>query len=275
MGKHIRVDRVKAGQSDDGSKKEDDFSTTVFVGNLPFIVSEEEVHEHFSKFGTIQNVRLVRDPKTFIGKGIGFVMYATQDQMRAAIVGAVKFKGRELRLKKATDPKKREKKANRKEAALEQRREKRRLKQRNEDSDSDDLKNFGRKLQDVSDDSEDEGGKLPTMPKVVDLSSKDEVTKQMKALGKTTIEDRELKIQNVIAFNQRRRQNMLKEMIASAQGKGMAKKMTETAVHKKSFNENFKNEPVKFKEILGKRIEKKKKVNLAKINKIKIRTKKV
>ena len=144
-----------------------------------------------------------------------------------------------------------------------------------EDSDSDDLKNFGRKLQDVSDDSEDEGGKLPTMPKVVDLSSKDEVTKQMKALGKTSIEDRELKIQNVIAFNQRRRQNMLKEMIASAQGKGVAKKMTETAVHKKSFNENFKNEPVKFKEILGKRIEKKKKVNLAKINKIKIRTKKV
>ena len=52
MGKHIRVDRVRAGQSEEG-KKEDDFSTTVFVGNLPFIVSEEEVHEHFSKFGTI------------------------------------------------------------------------------------------------------------------------------------------------------------------------------------------------------------------------------
>lgn len=45
------------------------------MGNLPFVVSEEEVRTHFSKFGTIQNVRLVRDPKTFIGKGIGFVMF--------------------------------------------------------------------------------------------------------------------------------------------------------------------------------------------------------
>ena len=38
--------------------------------------------------------------------------------MRAAIAGSIKFKGRDLRLKKATDPKKREKKANRKDAAI-------------------------------------------------------------------------------------------------------------------------------------------------------------
>jgi nucleolar protein 12 len=71
-------------------------------------------------------VRLVREPKTFVGKGIGFVMFTTQEELRAAITGGIKFKGRELRLKKATDPKKREKKANRKQAALDERREKRR-----------------------------------------------------------------------------------------------------------------------------------------------------
>ena len=83
------------------------------------------MREHFAKFGTIKNVRLVRDPKSYIGKGIGFVMFGSEEELRAAIAGAIKFKGRELRLKKATDPKKREKKANRKEAALEERRERR------------------------------------------------------------------------------------------------------------------------------------------------------
>jgi len=66
--------------------------------------------------------------------------------LRKAITDGAKFKGRELRLKKATDPKKREKKANRKEVALEQRREKRRLKQKAdaEGTDSEDeLKNLG------------------------------------------------------------------------------------------------------------------------------------
>ena len=118
MDKHIRVDKVRANQGED-TKNEDDFTSTVFVGNLPFVVSEEEVRSHFSKFGTILNVRLVREPKTFLGKGIGFVMFSNEKELRAAITGAVKFKGRELRLKKATDPKKREKKANRKDAALE------------------------------------------------------------------------------------------------------------------------------------------------------------
>ena len=47
--------------------------------------------------------------------------------MRAAIKDGLKFKGRELRLKKATESKKREKKANKKEAAVEARRETRRL----------------------------------------------------------------------------------------------------------------------------------------------------
>ncbi len=90
-------------------------------------MSEEEVRAHFAKFGVIQNVRLVREPKTFIGKGIGFVMFTKEEELRAAIKDGVRFKGRDLRLKKATDPKKREKKANRKVAALEERREKRRI----------------------------------------------------------------------------------------------------------------------------------------------------
>lgn len=125
MEKHLRVDIVKAKQEGDNANKSEksyeDYKTTVFVGNLPFVVSEEEVRTHFAQFGTILNVRLIREPKTFIGKGIGYVMFKTNEEMRKAIDQGGKFKGRELRLKKATDPKKREKKAMRKQEALEER----------------------------------------------------------------------------------------------------------------------------------------------------------
>lgn len=75
MDKHIRVDVLKSDQ--ENAKPVDDFNTTIFVGNLPFVVSEEEVRTHFAKFGAIKNVRIVRDPKTHIGKGIGFVMFSS------------------------------------------------------------------------------------------------------------------------------------------------------------------------------------------------------
>ena len=41
-----------------------DFDQTVFVGNLPWVTTEEEVRAHFAKCGTILNVRIIRDPKT-------------------------------------------------------------------------------------------------------------------------------------------------------------------------------------------------------------------
>ena len=80
-----------------------------------------------------------------MGKGIGFVMLSSEEELRAAMAGGIKFKGRELRLKKATEPKKREKKANRKEQALTDRREARAAKRReeeSEDEENDAAKNF-------------------------------------------------------------------------------------------------------------------------------------
>ena len=50
MDKHLRVDALVRPEAEVGIKKQkkDDFSTTVFIGNLPYIVSEEEVRKHFS-----------------------------------------------------------------------------------------------------------------------------------------------------------------------------------------------------------------------------------
>lgn len=64
-------------------------------------------------------------------------------------------------------------------------------------------------------------------------------------------------------------------MIKKTQKKGKIPKLAETAAHKMVHNELFKKEPGKFKDGLKKRIEKKRKENLQKINKIHIKSKKI
>ena len=133
--------------------------------------------------------------------------------MRAAINSKLPFKGRELRVKKAVEPKKREKKALRKEAAADERRASRKAKNADsDDSDNVPKKNFG----DVysSDDYEDE--KLPKH--IVDLSSKQKENNGMVDFAKNSKNDDngEIKFQNIIAFNQRKRHAMLREMIGTA-----------------------------------------------------------
>lgn len=77
-GKHIRVDC-------EGEGKKNDFETTVFVGNLPFRIEEEDVRSHFEQAGKVDSVRIIRDPLTLNGKGIGYVKFQTKEEMRKAI----------------------------------------------------------------------------------------------------------------------------------------------------------------------------------------------
>lgn len=52
-----------------------DRKRSVFVGSLPFDAEEEELWKFFADCGAIDNVRLIRDKKTNIGKGIGYVQF--------------------------------------------------------------------------------------------------------------------------------------------------------------------------------------------------------
>ena len=66
--KHLRVDSVSNPTSHDHKR-------SVFVGNLPFDVQDEDLYTHFSRCGEIEFVRIVRDKKTNIGKGFGYVQF--------------------------------------------------------------------------------------------------------------------------------------------------------------------------------------------------------
>ena len=47
----------------------------MFVGNLPFDVQDEDIYTHFARCGEVEFVRIIRDKKTNIGKGFGYVQF--------------------------------------------------------------------------------------------------------------------------------------------------------------------------------------------------------
>ncbi len=79
---------------------------TIFVGNLPFSASEEEVGELFAPFGEVQAVRLITDRETGRPRGFGFVEME-QDGAQAAIeaLNGSEMGGRTLRINEAEERK--------------------------------------------------------------------------------------------------------------------------------------------------------------------------
>jgi cold-inducible RNA-binding protein len=59
----------------------------LFVGNLPFSTTEDELREIFSQYGEIVEIRLISDRFTGRSKGIAFVEFTTEEQAQAAIEG--------------------------------------------------------------------------------------------------------------------------------------------------------------------------------------------
>lgn len=73
---------------------------TVFVGNLAYDVTEEELKTVFGKAGTVQAVRLVFDKDTRQPKGYGFIDYADSEAALNAVktLNEADCNGRRLRI---------------------------------------------------------------------------------------------------------------------------------------------------------------------------------
>ncbi|XP_050292584.1 multiple RNA-binding domain-containing protein 1 [Quercus robur] len=57
----------------------------LFVRNLPYTANEEELEEHFSKFGDVSQVHIVIDKDTKRSKGIAYVRYAVAESAMRAL----------------------------------------------------------------------------------------------------------------------------------------------------------------------------------------------
>ena len=62
-------------------------SMNIFVGNLAFTATEDEVRQLFEGYGTVDTVRLMTDRDTGRPRGFGFVEMPDDTQARAAIAG--------------------------------------------------------------------------------------------------------------------------------------------------------------------------------------------
>lgn len=57
----------------------------LFVGSLPYSTTEDELHQLFSQYGEITELRVITDRATGRSKGIAFVTYTTEESAQAAI----------------------------------------------------------------------------------------------------------------------------------------------------------------------------------------------
>jgi cold-inducible RNA-binding protein len=65
--------------------KEVFMGSKIYVGNLPFSATSEQLNEMFSKFGTVDSAKIVMDRDTGRSKGFGFVEMSSGDEAAAAI----------------------------------------------------------------------------------------------------------------------------------------------------------------------------------------------
>lgn len=78
-------------------------STRLFVGNLPWSATEEQLQEAFSAAGEVTSVKIITDRETGRAKGFGFVEMADEAGAQAAVakMNGAEIEGRKLTVNEA------------------------------------------------------------------------------------------------------------------------------------------------------------------------------
>ncbi|KAM7060861.1 RNA-binding protein 34 [Acridotheres tristis] len=96
-GFHIRVDTACKTSSHDNKR-------SVFLGNLSYDIRDDAVREHFRVCGDIVGVRVVRDRRTGLGKGFGYVLFENTDAVHLALkLNNSVLMGRKIRVQHVGD----------------------------------------------------------------------------------------------------------------------------------------------------------------------------
>ncbi|HSI83558.1 MAG: RNA recognition motif domain-containing protein [Candidatus Methylacidiphilales bacterium] len=88
-------------------------SVKLYVGNLPYNTSEEELTDLFAQVGNVARVQLIHDKVTGRPRGFGFVEMGTEDEAQAAIsrFHGASYEGRPLTVNEARPLEPREKRS--------------------------------------------------------------------------------------------------------------------------------------------------------------------
>lgn len=78
-------------------------STKLYVGNLSFDISAQDLEQVFGEVGTVESATVVEDRDTGRSRGFGFVEMSSKEEANAAIdqINGKEVDGRELKVNEA------------------------------------------------------------------------------------------------------------------------------------------------------------------------------
>lgn len=78
-------------------------SQKIYVGNLSFSVTNQELNDTFAKFGTVTSAKIITDRETSRSKGFGFVEMAESSDAASAIssLNGTELGGRQMNVSEA------------------------------------------------------------------------------------------------------------------------------------------------------------------------------
>lgn len=82
----------------------------IYVRNLNFSLTEDELRQVFAQFGAVDSVKIIKDKFTGRAKGFGFVEMPNEEEGNSAIekLNGTDVKGRNMFVDKANPPKAKE-----------------------------------------------------------------------------------------------------------------------------------------------------------------------
>ena len=77
--------------------------TNIYVGNLSYQLSEEQLREAFAAFGEVASAKIIMDRSTGQSKGFGFVEMPSKEAAEEAIrqIDGTSLEGRNVRVNEA------------------------------------------------------------------------------------------------------------------------------------------------------------------------------
>lgn len=76
----------------------------IYIGNLPYSATEQDVQTLFAQFGEIENVALIKDRDSGRPKGFGFITFINQNSAQDALkMDGQDFQGRPLKVSMAKE----------------------------------------------------------------------------------------------------------------------------------------------------------------------------
>ena len=71
-------------------------SKTIYIGNIPWSLSEDQVKEYFGKHGQVLSARIITERATGRSKGYGFLEVAAEDAEKIIGLNGSEMDGRKL-----------------------------------------------------------------------------------------------------------------------------------------------------------------------------------